>query len=260
LTTSQSGVAALPEALLRVDKKHYQCFLSGISIIRRTHIKMSSILIIEDESKIREILKEFLIEYGYSIDTAADGIDGLSKISRNKYDLVLLDVMMPKIDGFMALELIRQTSDVPVIMITALEDEENQMKGFDLKADDYITKPFSMNLVIRRIEAVLRRLKPISESEINILTNGNVSLDTGACEVRLSGRIVPVTYKEYELIKLFLENKNRVFTRDYLLQNIWGYDFIGDDRVVNNHIMRIRKKLGENFLVTVRGMGYKIGE
>jgi two-component system response regulator VanR len=221
---------------------------------------MSNIIIIEDESKIREILKEFLLDYGYAVDTAADGIEGLAKTKQNDYDLILLDVMMPKIDGFATLELIRQTSDVPVIIITALEDEKNQMKGFDLKADDYITKPFSMNLVIRRIEAVLRRLKPETEQSMSILTSGNVSLDTKACEVRLSGHIVSVTYKEYELIKLFLENKNRVFTRDYLLQNIWGYDYIGDDRVVNNHIMRIRKKLGENFLVTVRGIGYKIDE
>jgi two-component system response regulator VanR len=219
-----------------------------------------NILIIEDEAKIREILEEFLIDYGYGVDTAADGIEGLSKIKQNKYDLVLLDIMMPKIDGFATLELIRQMSDVPVIIITALEDEENQMKGFDLKADDYISKPFSMNLVIRRIEAVLRRLKPETNTDSGVLTSGNVSLDTKGCEVRLFEHIVPVTYKEYELIKLFLENKNIVFTRDYLLHNIWGYDYIGDERVVNNHIMRIRRKLGEDFIETVRGMGYKIGE
>jgi two-component system response regulator VanR len=220
-------------------------------------VKMAEILIIEDEPKICEILAEFLTHYGYGVNTAADGIDGLAKIKENKYDLVLLDIMMPKIDGFATLELIRQVSDVPVIIISALEAEENQMKGFDLKADDYITKPFSMNLVIRRIKAVLRRQKAETKSSADVLTSGNITLDTKACEVRLSGRKIPVTYKEYELIKLFLENKNRVFTRDYLLQNIWGYDFIGDDRAINNHIMRIRKKLGEDFIITVRGMGYK---
>jgi two-component system response regulator VanR len=222
----------------------------------------SNIIIIEDEAKIREILKEFLVDYGYSVDTATDGVEGLNKIKKdkNKYDLILLDIMMPKIDGFATLELIRQISDIPVIIITALEAEENQMRGFDLKADDYITKPFSMNLVIRRIEAVLRRLKPESVLSERILSHGKVVLDTKACEVRLSGNTIPVTYKEYELIKLFLENKNHVFNRDFLMQNIWGYDYIGDDRVVNNHIMRIRKKLGEDFIETVRGMGYKVGE
>jgi two-component system response regulator VanR len=219
---------------------------------------MHRILVIEDEAKIRELLKEYLIDYGYSIETAADGIEGIAKIKQNKYDLVLLDIMMPKIDGFATLELIRQVSDVPVIILTALEDEDNQIKGFDLKADDYITKPFSMNLVIRRIEAVLRRKLP--ETTQDVLTYRDVMLDTKACVIKLSGHTVPVTYMEYELIKLFLENKDRVFTRDYLLNNIWGYDYIGDERVVNNHIMRIRKKLGEDFIVTVRGMGYKIGE
>jgi two-component system response regulator VanR len=221
---------------------------------------MSKILIIEDEIKIAEILTEFLRDYGYNTETAADGIEGFSKIKHNRYDLILLDIMMPKIDGFATLELIRQVSDVPVIIITALEDEANQMKGFDLKADDYITKPFSMNLVLRRIEAVLRRKHPETTSVTDILTSGNVTLDTKSCEIKLSGNTIPVTYKEYELIKLFLENKNQVFTRDYLLHNLWGYEYIGDEKVVNNHIMRIRKKLGEDFIQTVRGMGYKVDE
>ncbi|MDR0918693.1 MAG: response regulator transcription factor [Oscillospiraceae bacterium] len=227
---------------------------------------MCRILIIEDEVKIQEILTEFLREYGYETDSAYDGIEGLNIFKNNKYDLVLLDIMMPKIDGFATLELLRQESNVPVILLTALEEEEYQIKGFDLQADDYITKPFSINLVIRRIEAVLRRknspksVQSENISGIKILSKNNVTLDTNACEVRISGKIIPVTYKEYELLKLLLENKNRVFTRDDLLRTIWGYDFIGDDKVVNNHIMRIRKKLGEDFIVTVRGIGYKIDE
>jgi two-component system response regulator VanR len=227
---------------------------------------MSRILIIEDEVKIQEILTEFLREYGYETDSAYDGSEGLNMSKNNKYDLVLLDIMMPKIDGFATLELLRQESNVPVILLTALEEEEHQIKGFDLQADDYITKPFSMNLVIRRIEAVLRRknspenVQSENISDSKILSKNNVTLDTNACEVRISGKIIPVTYKEYELLKLLLENKNRVVTRDDLLRTIWGYDFIGDDKVVNNHIMRIRKKLGEDFIVTVRGIGYKIDE
>lgn len=223
---------------------------------------MSRILIIEDEFKIQEILTEFLQEYGYTVDNANDGVGGLAIFKQNKYDLVLLDVMMPKIDGFAVLELIRQDCDVPIIMITALENEEYQIKGFDLKSDDYITKPFSMNLVLRRIEAVLRRghLSQDSRYDFKIIEHRNVSLDTQACEIRVAGHATPFTYKEYELLKLLMENKNKVFTRDELLRQIWGYDFIGDDKVVNNHIMRIRKKLGEDFIITVRGVGYKIAE
>ncbi len=221
---------------------------------------MIRILIIEDESKIQEILTEFLQEYGYTVDKAGDGIEGLVMCKKNKYDLILLDIMMPKIDGFAVLEMLRQDSDIPVIMITAMEDEEYQIKGFDLMADDYIVKPFSMNLVIRRIEAVLRRKQPENPALPQTLEHKDVVLDTQACEVRASGHTIPFTYKEYELLKLLLGNKNRVFTRDDLLRIIWGYEFIGDDKAVNNHIMRIRKKLGEDFIITVRGMGYKIGE
>lgn len=229
---------------------------------RKERERMSKILIMEDEHKIQEILIEFLCEYGYETDSAYDGIEGLSMFKQAKYDLILLDIMMPKIDGFAVLELIRQDSDVPVIMITAMEEEEYQMKGFDLEADDYIIKPFSMNLVVRRIEAVLRRKQTKGEvgqeADRHTLSHKNVELDTMACEISVSGNIIPFTYKEYQLIKLLLENKNIVFTRDELLRRIWGYDFIGDDKVVNNHIMRIRKKLGEDFITTVRGMGYKI--
>ena len=223
---------------------------------------MKRILIIEDEAKIREILTEFLQEYGYVVDSASDGVAGVAQFSEEKYDLILLDIMMPKIDGLAVLELIRETSDIPIILITAMETEAYQMKGFDLKADDYITKPFSMNLVIRRVEAVLRRTQrsEVFEKEQGMITHGSVKLDKESCEIRMSGDLVPFTYKEYELIKLFLENKNKVFTRDDILNQIWGYDFFGNDKVVNNHIMRIRKKLGENFIATVRGVGYKIGK
>ena len=222
---------------------------------------MAHILIIEDELKIQGILTEFLQEYGYLVHCAEDGVAGIAQFNREAYDLVLLDIMIPKIDGLAVLEVIRQTSDVPVILITAMESEEYQMKGFDLKADDYITKPFSMNLVIRRIEAVLRRTQTseLSDQGQQIMSHKHVTLDTEACEIKIFGNTTPFTYKEYELIKLFLENKNRVFTRDDLLNQVWGHDFFGHDKVVNNHIMRIRKKLGEDFIVTVRGMGYKIG-
>jgi len=223
---------------------------------------MKRILIIEDEVKIQEILTEFLQENGYNVDNACDGVAGITKFDEGKYDLILLDIMMPKIDGLAVLELIREKSNVPVILITAMETEDYQIKGFDLKADDYITKPFSMNLVIRRIEAILRRVQTdeVSEKEQGSIVHGNITLDKESCEIKISGDTIPFTYTEYELIKLFLENKNKVFTRDDILNQVWGYDFFGNDKSINNHIMRIRKKLGEDFITTVRGMGYKLGE
>ena len=223
---------------------------------------MSRILVVEDEIKIQEILAEFLRENGHTVDCAGDGLTGLAMFQKHAYDLVLLDVMMPKIDGFAVLELIRQTSNIPVIMITAMEGEDDQVRGFDLQVDDYIAKPFSVPLVIRRIEAVLRRAQtnPAPVGSHPMLEHRHVALDKEACEVRVSGDTMPFTHKEYEILKLLLENKNKVFTRDELLRQIWGYDFIGDDKTVNNHVMRIRKKLGEDFIVTVRGMGYKLGE
>ncbi|MGL6200415.1 MAG: response regulator transcription factor [Lachnospiraceae bacterium] len=222
----------------------------------------AKILVIEDEEKMQEILKEFLVEYGYSVDCACDGLEGLAMFQQAQYDLIILDIMMPKIDGFAVLELIRKESEVPVILLTALEEEENQIKGFDLQADDYIAKPFSMNLLIRRVEAVMRRKQPHlrKEETEHTIKHKNVNLDLEACVVRVSGKTIPFTYKEYELIKLFMENKNHVFTREELLNQVWGYDYFGDGKVVNGHIKNIRKKLGMDFIFTVRGMGYKINE
>ena len=222
---------------------------------------LARILVIEDELRIQEILTEFLREYGYEVDCANDGLEGMAFFNKNSCDLVLLDVMMPKMNGFAVLELIRQTSDIPVILLTAMESEVDQIKGFDLGVDDYITKPFSMNLVIRRIEAILRRRfadEKMVADEALIVCKG-VSLDPVGCEICYQGQSIAFTYKEYELVKLFMMHPNRVFTRDELLNQVWGYDFFGNDTVVNNHIMRIRKKLGDDFIVTVRGMGYKIG-
>jgi len=223
---------------------------------------MARILVVEDEVRIQAILAEFLREYGYDVMCADDGLEGIARFNEGIFDLVLLDVMMPKVDGFAVLELIRQSSDVPVILLTAMEGEVDQIKGFDLGVDDYITKPFSMNLVIRRIEAVLRRRGSsdvVDGAEDQVIRCGDVSLDTVGCEVSLQGCAVAFTFKEFELIKLFMMHPNRVFTRDDILNHVWGYDFFGNDAVVNNHIMRIRRKLGGNFIVTVRGMGYKLG-
>lgn len=218
---------------------------------------MKKILVIEDEKDIQNIIKAFLENAGYKVETADDGLDGINIIQKNKFDLILLDIMMPKIDGFVVCEMIRKNSNVPIIILTALTDEESQLKGFDKLADDYITKPFSMPIVLKHIEAILRRTDNSKES-VGILKYKNMVLNTENYEVFVDNKKIPLTYREYEILKLFLENQGKVFTRDNILNSIWSYDYYGDDKIVNTHIKNIRKKLGYDYIETVRGVGYRI--
>lgn len=218
---------------------------------------MKKILVVEDEKDIQNIIKAFLENAGYKVETADDGLDGINIIQKNKFDLVLLDIMMPKIDGFVVCEMIRKNSNVPIIILTALTDEESQLKGFDKLADDYITKPFSMPIVLKHIEAILRRTDNSKES-VGILKYKNMVLNTENYEVFVDNKKIPLTYREYEILKLFLENQGKVFTRDNILNSIWSYDYYGDDKIVNTHIKNIRKKLGYDYIETVRGVGYRI--
>lgn len=222
--------------------------------------QMDKILIIEDEPAIRDILRELLTDAGYEVEEAADGLEGVEKIRAGSFSLVLLDLMLPKLDGYGVCEQIRAVSDVPVIMITALSGEEAEVRAFELRADDYITKPFSLRLVLMRVEAVLRRAGgKADEGGREILRRGSVEMDTAAHRVSLDGEDVPLTNTEYRLLELFLRNPGRVFTREGLLSRVWGYDFIGDESTVNIHIMNLRRKLGSNLIETVRGVGYRLG-
>lgn len=216
-----------------------------------------TILIIEDEKSIQNILKAFLEDAGYRVTLADDGIAGIAEFHRAAYDLVLLDIMMPKMNDYTVCEMIRNESDIPVILLTALDDEDSQMKGFDLLADDYITKPFSMPLVLRRIEAVLRRSKG-ADSNSNILAYREIQLDTENYKVFVAGQEIILTAREFEILHLFMENPGRVFTREQLLDIIWNYDYAGDDKIINTHIKNIRKKLGVDCIETIRGVGYRI--
>ena len=219
---------------------------------------MDKILIIEEEPAIRDILRELLTDAGYEVEEAADGLEGVEKFRAGSFSLVLLDLMLPKLDGYGVCEQIRAVSDVPVIMITALSGEEAEVRAFELRADDYITKPFSLRLVLMRVEAVLRRAGgKADEGEREILRRGSVEMDTAAHRVSLDGEDVPLTNTEYRLLELFLRNPGRVFTREGLLSRVWGYDFIGDESTVNIHIMNLRRKLGSNLIETVRGVGYR---
>ena len=218
---------------------------------------MKKILVIEDEKDIQNIIKAFLENADYKVETADDGLEGINLIQKNSYDLVLLDIMMPKIDGFVVCEMIRKNSNIPIIILTALTDEESQLKGFDKLADDYITKPFSMPIVLKHIEAIFRRTDNNNETS-NILKYKNMILNTENYEVYVDNQKVSLTYREFEILKIFLENQGKVFTRDNILNSIWNYDYFGDDKIVNTHIKNIRKKLGYDYIETVRGVGYKI--
>ena len=218
---------------------------------------MKKILVVEDEKDIQNIIKAFLENAEYKVETADDGLDAINLIQNNNYDLILLDIMLPKIDGFTVCEMIRKNSNIPIIILTALTDEESQLKGFDKLADDYITKPFSMPIVLKHIEAILRRTDNSKES-VGILKYKNMVLNTENYEVFVDSKKISLTYREYEILKLFLENQGKVFTRDNILNSIWSYDYYGDDKIVNTHIKNIRKKLGYDYIETVRGVGYRI--
>ena len=198
---------------------------------------MKKILVIEDEKDIQNIIKAFLENAEYNVETADDGLEGINLIQKNSYDLVLLDIMMPKIDGFVVCEMIRKNSNVPIIILTALTDEESQLKGFDKLADDYITKPFSMPVLLKHIEAMFRRTNNSNENA-SILKYKNIILNTENYEVYVDNQKVTLTFREYEILKLFLENQGKVFTRDNILNSIWNYDYFGDDKIVNTHIKK----------------------
>ena len=219
---------------------------------------MQKILVVEDDFDIRELLQNFLQEAGYEVSIANDGVEAVSLFSTAHYDLILLDVMLPKIDGFTVCELIRKQSQIPIIMLTALSGEKEQIKGLDLQVDDYITKPFSMPVLVRKIAAVLRRSNMIPNQEHQTISYDNLILDFDSYEATVDGISYELTQREFEVLRELLLNQGRVLTRHNLLAKLWKYDFYGDERVVDTHIKNLRKKLGIDFIQTIRGVGYKI--
>ena len=206
---------------------------------------MGFIFVVEDEFDIQELLKNYLEEAGYKVLCASDGVEAINlyEKEKEKIDLILLDVMLPKIDGFGVLELIRKSSLVPVIMLTALDDESYQIKGYDLQVDEYVTKPFSTQVLLRKIGAV---------------QYGDLKLDPSGYQVWEEERKVELTQKEFELLREFLLNQGRVLTRNQLLDAVWGADYFGEDRIVDTHIKNLRKKLAGDYIDTIRGVGYRI--
>ena len=219
---------------------------------------MQNILIVEDDMDIQELLREFLKEAGYEVMAASDGIEAMDLFAENKFDLILLDIMLPKIDGFGVCELVRKQSQVPIIMLTALGGEEEQIRGLDLQVDDYITKPFSVPILIRKIAAVLRRSSQAQEEGHKTIEYQNLSLDLDNYTATVDGTAYELTQREFEVLRELLTHQGRIMTRQNLLDKLWRYDFYGDERVVDTHIKNLRKKLGIEFIQTVRGVGYKI--
>ena len=217
-----------------------------------------TILIIEDEEAIQSVVKAFLEDEGYNVVLASDGLEGMEKFRECHPDLILLDLMLPKMNGFSVCEAIRKESQVPIIMLTALDDDASQMKGFDALADDYITKPFSMPVVMKHIQAVLRRAEQGGAVPNNVIRYKEITVDTDSLSVLVGTESVSLTTREFEILKLLLENQGRVVSRERLLDTVWGYDYVGDEKIINTHIKNIRKKLGVDYIETMRGAGYKI--
>ena len=217
---------------------------------------MQKILIVEDDVDIQDILKNHLIDAGYKAIVASNGVAGIAMFD-DTIDLVLLDIMLPKIDGYGVCEVIRKRSQVPIIMLTALSDEGNQLRGFEQQIDDYIPKPFSPKILLCKISAILRR-RTAENQKRPLLTYRELSMDIDGFHVYHSGNEVVLTNKEFALLRLMLENQGKVFTRQMLLERLWPEDLEVEDRIVDSHIKNIRKKLNDDYIKTIRGVGYRI--
>lgn len=218
---------------------------------------MAIILIAEDEKNMQDIIAEYMKRGGHSCITADDGIDAVAILKNNPVDLAILDIMMPHLDGFTVCKIAREMYDLPIIFLTAKEGEDDKLKGYDIGADDYVTKPFSPKVLLAKVNALLRRSS--SENTREALTVGNLTLVPASHSVTAAGDNIDLTHKEFELLRFFMQNKNQVFSREQLLNRIWGYDFEGSTRTVDTHIKTLRQKLGSEgrYIVTLIRSGYK---
>ena len=216
------------------------------------------ILIVDDEARMRKLIKDFLVAKNYKIIEAKDGEEALEVFETNKekINLVILDVMMPKIDGWTVLRKIRQESKVPVIMLTARGEEQDELFGFELGVDEYISKPFSPKILVARIQAILKRTNTEKEEIRNL---GGIQIDEVGRTVTVDGKLIELSLREYELLKYLLDNEKVALSRDKILNNVWNYDYYGDSRTIDSHIKKIRHKLGKKgkYIETIRGVGYK---
>ena len=220
---------------------------------------MQKLLIVDDEINIRKVIKEYAEFNGYQVEESGDGMDAVSLCRKNDYDLIIMDVMMPRLDGFSACKEIRKTKSTPIIMLSARGEEYDKLFGFELGIDDYMIKPFSPKELMARIHAVLARHSGSTQQANEALVFDGLVIDITARVVSVDGQRLELTPKEYELLFYLALNKNIALSRDKLLSDIWGYDFFGDDRTIDTHIKNLRNNLGKyrDFIVTLRGVGYK---
>lgn len=218
----------------------------------------TTILIVDDEARIRKLVKDFLVKENYEILEAEDGEKALKlyEENKNKISLILLDVMMPKLDGWSVLRQIRQESKVPVMMLTARTEERDELFGFELGVDEYISKPFSPKILVARIKAILNRMQERKNDKKNF---GGIEIDEEGRTVSVDGKIIELSLREYELLKYLVDNENVALSRDKILNNVWNYDYYGDSRTIDSHIKKIRHKIGKKgkYIKTIRGIGYK---
>lgn len=217
------------------------------------------LLIVDDEANIRRVVKEYAEFEGYTAEEAGDGMEAVAKAKENDYDLIIMDIMMPRLDGFSACKEIRKTKDTPIIMLSARGEEYDKLFGFELGIDDYVVKPFSPKELMARVKAVSARKQQAQPQMPQRLRFEGLEIDMAGREVYVDGEKANMTPKEYDLLFYLVRNQNLAMTRDKLLEEVWGYDFFGDDRTVDTHIKMLRNSLGEyrKFIVTLRGMGYK---
>ena len=219
---------------------------------------MAKLLIVDDEKNIREVIREYALLNGYEADEAEDGMQAIDMIREKDYDCVILDIMMPKLDGFSACKKIKKIRNIPVIMLSARQEEYDKLFGFELGVDDYVVKPFSPKELMARVKVVLDRSRK-NETEVLRLDNGGLVIDVGGRSVTVDGQKANLTPKEIDLLLYMVSHKNMAISRNQLLEEVWNYDYFGDDRTVDTHIKMLRHNLGpyRDHIVTVRGMGYK---
>lgn len=219
------------------------------------------ILVVDDESRMRKLVKDFLVKKNFDVLEAVDGEEA-EKIFFQEKDiaLIILDVMMPKLDGWQVCEDIRAYSKVPIIMLTARTDEKDELRGFELGVDEYISKPFSPKILVARVEAILRRTNQTTKTEV--LSYGGIEVDKSAHQVLIDGTPVELSYKEFELLSYFIENKGIALSRERILNSVWNYDYFGDARTIDTHVKKLRSKMGDkgDLIKTIWGMGYKLEE
>ena len=225
---------------------------------------MYKILVVDDEEMIRKLIRKYAEFDGHSVVEACDGMDALVQIKNNDFDIVIMDIMMPELDGFSACREIRKSSDVPIIMLSARGEEYDKINGFETGIDDYVVKPFSPKELMLRIDAIMKRVKEKgndkeNKNQVVSMANGGLVVDFTARIVYIDGERIDMSPKEYDLFFYMIKNKNIALTRDKLLSDVWGYDFFGDDRTLDTHIKILRKSLGKyaDFVVTIRGVGYR---